>query len=141
MPTAARLQARSHRSALDGVGRRGGVDPGARRPVSDRSPQALAERGWLMLVCRRRSRLLVGLAALLFLGWSSAAVAVEAQAAQQPAQVSVRVVGPAPAFSPLLPLTLLTTTTAPVVKDGGNCSGTSAAGALEIATKGNWEGR
>jgi hypothetical protein len=92
-----------------------------------------------MLVCGRRSRLLVSLA-LPLLGWSSAAVAVEAQAAQQPAQVSVRVVGATPAFSPLLPPTLLTTTTAPVVKDGGNCSGTSAAGALEIATKGNWEG-
>ena len=92
-----------------------------------------------MLVCPRRCRLLVSLTVLL-LAWSSAAVAVEARAAQQPTQVSVRVVGAAPAFTPLVPLTLVTTTTAPVVKDGGNCSGTSAAGALDIATKGNWEG-
>src|SRR6516164_5272515 len=122
-----------------GPGRRGGVGPGARRPASGRSPQALAERGWLMLVCPRRCRLLVSLTVLL-LAWSSAGVAVEARAAQQPTQVSVRVVGAAPAFTPLVPLTLVTTTTAPVVKDGGNCSGTSAAGALDIATKGNWEG-
>jgi len=40
----------------------------------------------------------------------------------------------------LLGLTQVTTTTTPVVKDGGSCSGTSAAGALELATKGNWEG-
>ena len=92
-----------------------------------------------MLVCRGRSRLLVSLA-LLLVAWSSAGVAVNAHAAQQPGQVSVRVVGAGPAFAPLLAPTLLTTTTAPVVKDGGSCSGTSAAGALEIATKGNWEG-
>ena len=92
-----------------------------------------------MLVCPRRCRLLIGVTVLL-LAWSSAGVAVEARAAQQPTQVSVRVVGAAPAFTPLVPLTLVTTTTAPVVKDGGNCSGTSAAGALDIATKGNWEG-
>ena len=58
MPTAARESA-SHRSAHGGSGRRGGVGPGARRPASDRSPQALVERGWLMhldlVVSTRRS--------------------------------------------------------------------------------------
>jgi hypothetical protein len=55
--------------------------------------------------------------------------------------VTVRVVGSN--GQPLLPLTQVTTTTAPVVKDGKPedfCTGTSAAGALELATKGNWSG-
>ena len=58
----------------------------------------------------------------------------------QPAAVTVRVLGAAPTFTTLLGLTQVTTTTTAVVKDGGSCSGTSAAGALELATKGDWEG-
>jgi hypothetical protein len=57
-----------------------------------------------------------------------------------PANVQVRVEG---ATSTLLPRTAVTTTTAPVNKDGQaghDCSGTSAAGALERATAGNWTG-
>lgn len=43
----------------------------------------------------------------------------------------------------LLPPTEVTTNTSPVVKDGNpahSCTGTSAAGALELATSGNWSG-
>ncbi len=60
-----------------------------------------------------------------------------------PATVTVRVLGQAPAYEALTPPTVLTTTTSPVTKDGdgaGLCSGTSAAGALELGTAGNWEG-
>lgn len=42
-----------------------------------------------------------------------------------------------------VPVTNVITTTAPVVKDGNaahSCSGTSAAGALKLATAGNWSG-
>ncbi len=55
-----------------------------------------------------------------------------------PATVTVRVEG---VTETKLPLTLLTTTTEPVVKGGeGSCSGTSALGALQLATGGNWSG-
>jgi hypothetical protein len=57
-----------------------------------------------------------------------------------PATVTVRVLGPAPAYEALTPPTTVNTTTTPVTKDGGSCEGTSAAGALELATNGNWEG-
>ncbi len=57
-----------------------------------------------------------------------------------PAAVTVRVLGPAPNYEALTPPVLVTTTTALVTKNGGSCSGTSAAGALELATKGDWEG-
>lgn len=57
-----------------------------------------------------------------------------------PASVTVRVLGPAPNYEALTPPTQVTTSTTPVTKDGGSCSGTSAAGALELATKGSWEG-
>jgi hypothetical protein len=57
-----------------------------------------------------------------------------------PATVTVRVLGPAPNYEPLTPLTQVTTTTTEVSRDGGACSGTSAAGALELATRGNWAG-
>jgi hypothetical protein len=57
-----------------------------------------------------------------------------------PATVTVRVLGPAPNYESLTPPTTVTTTATPVTKDGGSCSGTSAAGALELATKGDWEG-
>jgi hypothetical protein len=54
-----------------------------------------------------------------------------------PATVTVRVEG---AAGTVLAPTQVTTTTAPVVKEGHSCSGTSAAGALELATFGNWSG-
>jgi hypothetical protein len=52
-----------------------------------------------------------------------------------PATVTVRVEG---AATTLLPLTTLTTTTTSTPAPG-NCSGTSAAGALQLATAGNWD--
>jgi hypothetical protein len=52
-----------------------------------------------------------------------------------PATVSVRVEG---ASSTLLGATTVTTTTTPTPAPG-NCSGTSAAGALQLATSGNWD--
>lgn len=53
-----------------------------------------------------------------------------------PAPVKFRVEGPS---STLVPQTSLTTNTTPVKKDGQNsCSGTSAAGALEQGTAGDW---
>lgn len=57
-----------------------------------------------------------------------------------PTTVTVRVEG---LSKTLLPATQVTTTTAPVVKDGNpadSCPGTSALGALELATTGNWSG-
>jgi hypothetical protein len=54
--------------------------------------------------------------------------------------VSVRVLGQAPGFATLLPLTRVTTPGPALSKDGGSCSGTTAAAALEQATKGAWEG-
>jgi hypothetical protein len=60
--------------------------------------------------------------------------------ASEPATVTVRVVGAN--NQTLVPLTQVTTTTAPVDKDGVHtCVGTSAAGALELATAGNWAGK
>lgn len=52
-----------------------------------------------------------------------------------PATVSVRVEG---ATSTLLAATTVTTTTT-TTPPPGNCSGTSAAGALQLATAGNWD--
>jgi hypothetical protein len=82
------------------------------------------------------TRLITGLlaAGCLLLGASPAG------ATGAPADVSVRVEG---AADTLVPRTALTTTTAPVVKDGDpshSCSGTSVAGALEQATAGDWSG-
>jgi hypothetical protein len=57
-----------------------------------------------------------------------------------PANVTVRVEGDA---ATLVPRTALTTTTTPVTKDGDpahSCTGTSAAGALEQASGGDWAG-
>jgi hypothetical protein len=62
-------------------------------------------------------------------------------AAAAPAAVTVRVEGLKE--TKVLP-TVLTTTTAPVVKDENpehSCPGTSAAGALDLATKGEWGGK
>ncbi len=52
-----------------------------------------------------------------------------------PSTVSVRVEG---ATSTLLPLTTVTTNTTPTPPPG-NCPGTTAAGALQLATEGNWD--
>ena len=68
-------------------------------------------------------------------------VGVASADAAGPATVSVRVIGSN--GQPLLPLTQVTTNETPVVKDSkseDSCTGTSAAGALELATKGNWDG-
>jgi hypothetical protein len=53
------------------------------------------------------------------------------------ANVTVRVEG---ATQTLVPRTPVTTTTTPAGKDGKNCSGTSALGALDTATAGDWSG-
>jgi hypothetical protein len=60
-----------------------------------------------------------------------------ALAAGAPADVHVRVEGDA---TTLVPRTALHTTSTPVVKGGGSCSGTSAGGALDQATAGDWSG-
>jgi hypothetical protein len=77
-------------------------------------------------------RLAAALAAL------AAGLAAASPAIAAPADGSVRIEGVA---DTLVPRTQLRTTTAPVVKDGVHaCSGTSAAGALELATGGRWTG-
>jgi hypothetical protein len=63
-----------------------------------------------------------------------------ALAAGSPAGVTVRVEG---LSETKIPSTAVTTTMAPVVKDGNasdSCPGTSALGALELASAGNWSG-
>src|ERR1700677_4518764 len=88
----------------------------------------------------RRERVsvaLVALGLLLVLGVGSTPSAVAAG----PATVTVRAVGTSD--QPVLPLTQVTTNETPVVKDGDSehsCAGTSAAGALELASKGSWDG-
>jgi hypothetical protein len=75
-----------------------------------------------------------------FLGLAAVALAVlpAAPAAAGAANVTVRVEGDA---GTLVARTALTTTTNPVNKDGTHsCTGTSAAGALEQATGGDWAG-
>lgn len=84
---------------------------------------------------RISSRSALVVCALLCLLVPSSAIAAGA-----PANVTVRVEG---LTETKLPATLVTTTTTPVVKDGNpadSCSGTSALGALELATAGNWSG-
>ena len=98
-----------------------------------------------MLTSRIRSRsalpaaapycLVVALLALLCLSLCSSASATGA-----PATVTVLVEGQS---ETKVPPTLVTTNTSPVVKDGNpehSCAGTSAAGALELATKSAWSG-
>lgn len=64
--------------------------------------------------------------------------AAGAGATGTPAKVTFRAEGDG---ATLVPLTSLTTTTTPVVKDGTHaCSGTSAGGALDRATAGDWQG-
>jgi hypothetical protein len=70
----------------------------------------------------------------------SASLLDSAARAAEPATVTVRVEG---ASHTLVPPTEVSTTTATVVKDGNvahSCPGTSAAGALQLATSGDWSG-
>jgi hypothetical protein len=62
--------------------------------------------------------------------------------AGSPATVTVRVLAPtgSGSYETLTPITQVTTNAAEVTKDGGACSGTSAMGALNLATHGDWEG-
>jgi hypothetical protein len=86
------------------------------------------------MLTSRRISLALGAACLCLFTLASSAFAAG------PATVTVRVEG---LGATLLPPTQVTTTTAPVVKDGNSadaCPGTSAAGALELATAGNWGG-
>jgi hypothetical protein len=80
------------------------------------------------------------LASALFVFLITAALAAPSALAGTPATVTVRVLGPAPSYEALTPPTQVTTTTTAVTKNGGSCSGTSVGGALELATKGDWEG-
>ncbi|HVR05887.1 MAG TPA: hypothetical protein VMS02_07575 [Solirubrobacteraceae bacterium] len=86
---------------------------------------------------RKLTRSLVATAAVCLCSLAAAAPAL----AGSPATVTVRVLGPAPTYEALTPITQVTTTTTPVVKDGGSCPGTTAVGALELATHGDWEGK
>ena len=77
----------------------------------------------------------------LVLGLLLLLVAAAPAAAAGPATVTLRVEGTG---DTVVPLTRLTTDTRVVNKDGQpghDCTGTSAAGALEIATAGDWAGR
>src|SRR5271165_1744099 len=85
------------------------------------------------MVSIRRSSLALGALCMCLLAFASAALA------SGPASVTVRVEG---ANETLVGPTEVTTT--PLVKDGEpshSCPGTGAAGALELATGGNWNGR
>lgn len=92
-----------------------------------------------MHVSRRRLPALAGVLFSLSL-LACGLVGVAPADAAGPAKVTVRVEG---ATETLVPPTEVTTTTSSVVKDGNpahSCVGTSAAGALELATSGNWSG-
>lgn len=85
---------------------------------------------------RARARVLLPAIAAVAVLLSAGAPALAAT----PGVVTVRVVGPAPTFETLTPLTQVTTTASTLTKYGGSCSGTSAAAALDVATAGRWEG-
>jgi hypothetical protein len=94
-----------------------------------------------MRISRLKLPALAGFALLSLFLLAYALVVASAAKAAGPATVTVRVIGSN--VQPLLPLTQVTTTTTPVVKDGkpeDSCTGTSVAGALELATKGSWDG-
>jgi hypothetical protein len=75
---------------------------------------------------------------LLVGGVAAVVAAGSAMAAGAPATVTVHIEG---GTATLLPTTVLTTTTAAVGKDPAHqCTGTSALGALDDATHGNWNG-
>lgn len=82
----------------------------------------------------RRFSIAFGVAGVLVMSCASAVRAAG------PASVTVRVEG---TTETKLPPTQVTTTTEPVVKDGvaeDSCPGTSALGALQLGTAGNWSG-
>jgi hypothetical protein len=86
------------------------------------------------MLTTRRTLLALSAVLLSLVVFSSAALAAS------PATVTVRVEG---LTETKLPLTQVTTTTEPVVKDGkpeDSCAGTTAIGALQLATDGNWDG-
>jgi len=80
-------------------------------------------------------------ALLSLLAVCGAALAPPAVAAA-PATVTVRVLVPTASggYESPTSVTEVTTTTTEVTKNGGSCPGTSAGVALELATKGDWEG-
>jgi len=92
----------------------------------------------LKAVCRSRcTRAPMAVLAVALLSLLSVASIAEAGA---PAAVTVRVEG---YTQTLIPPTQVVTTTTPVVKDGvpaHSCPGTSAIGALDLASGGRWEG-
>ncbi len=96
-----------------------------------------------MLISRRLSWPALGVACAfisLFVLSGSAWAAETPPAPNQPSTVTVRVEG---LTETKLPATQVTTTSEPVVKDGipeHACPGTSATGALQLATGGNWGG-
>lgn len=78
--------------------------------------------------------------ASLTLGGAGALIAPVAFAAKSKStKVTVEVLGKAPASKVLLKRTV-TLSSKPVAKFGGSCTGMSAAGALQLATKGAWGG-
>jgi hypothetical protein len=95
----------------------------------------------MLTVSRRTPLALAGTLIATF--FALAALAAPALAGA-PATVTVRVLVPSTpqyeGYETLTPLATVTTTIAQVTKDGGSCPGTSAGGALELGTKGNWEG-
>src|SRR4051812_8101021 len=127
-PTAGGLEPRplARHARREGAG---GPGPEVRRPPSDRKPEALAEGVAHPMKLRPIAGMVAG---LLSLGLAAASAH-----AAGPADVTVRVEGAAKTLAggPVR------TTTKPVVKDGNAshaCTGTSAAGALETATGGDW---
>jgi hypothetical protein len=104
-------------------------------PPTDK-PAALVVRGGYMFSSGSRTRVALFAGVLACLICPPAALA-----AGTPATVSVRVEG---LTQTKLASTIVTTTTTPVVKDGveaDSCSGTSALGALQLASAGNWGGQ
>ncbi len=86
------------------------------------------------MVSFRRASLALSAVCVCLLVFASAALA------SGPTSVTVRVEG---ANATLVPPTVVTTTIAPMIKDGDpehSCPGTSALGALQLATGGNWSG-
>src|SRR5436305_2370075 len=119
------------------------VGPGARRPASGRKPTRPSWKGvgsmhlrTVPLPAKAGAVLACLVACLTACLLAGAAPAL----AGTPGAVTLRVEGLA---ETKLPATAVTTTPAPVVKDGNPahaCSGTSALGALQLGTAGGWEG-
>lgn len=71
---------------------------------------------------------------------TSAGAATLAHGARKKAEkVTVKVIGRPPADKTLVDRAI-TLGSRPVKKDGGSCAGDTAAGALQVATKGDWSG-